>query len=57
MRPAINVTARKYGDKNQIVTNTENDRISLSIFLKQLITKSKWHQIKPILKKNKPVLH
>ena len=49
MRPLINVTTRKDGDKNQVTTNINYDQHSLSIFLKQLI-KSKWHQIKPILK-------
>ena len=58
MRPAISVTTRKDGDKNQIITNINYDQNSLSIFLKQLITKPKWHQKKPIVvTTNKIVLH
>ena len=44
------MTTREDGNKNQIVTNIKYDQNSLSIFWKPLITKSKWHQIKFILK-------
>ena len=37
-------------DKNQKITINNYDQNSLRIILKQLITKSKWHQIKLILK-------
>ena len=43
-----NVTIRKDGDKNQITTNIIYQN-SLSIFLKKLITKSKWREIKAML--------
>ena len=46
-----NMTTRKYGNKNQIVTNINYDQNSLSIFWKPLITKLKWHQIKLILRR------
>ena len=46
-RTVINVTTRKDSDKNQIITNINYDQNSLSLFWKQLNTKSKWHQIKP----------
>ena len=51
MRQVINVITRKDNDKIQIVTNINYDQNSF--FLKQLIAKSKWHQIKTILRKNK----
>ena len=35
MKPVINVTTRKDGDKNQINTNINYDRNPLSMFLKQ----------------------
>ena len=57
MKPVINVTIRKDGAKNQIITKTIYNQNSLSIFLKQLFTKSKRHQIKPILMKIKHVIH
>ena len=57
MKPVINVTTRNEGDKNQIIKNINYDQSSLSIFLKQLINKLKWHQIKPILNRDKPVPH
>ena len=44
------MTTRKDSNKNQIVTNINYDQNSLSIFWKPLITKSKWHQLKFILK-------
>ena len=44
-----NMTTRKDGNKNQIVTNINYDQNYLSIFWKPLITKWKWHQIKFIL--------
>ena len=50
MRPVINVTARKDGDKNQMITNINYNQNSLFIFLKSIITKSEWHQIKLLLK-------
>ena len=45
------MTTRKDGNKNQIVTNINYDQNSLSIFWKPLITKSKEHQIKFILRR------
>ena len=56
MRPVIIVTNEKDRDKNEIITNINYDQNSLSVFLKQLITKSKRHQIKRGLNKNKPLL-
>ena len=55
-RPVINVTTRKDSDKNQIITNINYEQNSLSLFWKQLNTKSKWHQIKPKKEKD-PVYH
>ena len=50
MIPVINVTTKKDGDKNQIITKTNYDQNSLSIFCKQSMIKSKRRQIKRILK-------
>ena len=36
MRPVINVTTRRDGDKNQIVTNINYDQNQLSGFLKKI---------------------
>ena len=52
MRRVINVTTRKENNKIKF-TNNNYDQNSLSIFLKQLITQSKWRQTKTILRKNK----
>ena len=52
MRPVINVTTRKDSDLQKLImTRCPFLQNSLSIFLKQLITKSKRHQIKSMLKK------
>ena len=56
MRPVINVTTRKDGDKEQIITNFNNDQKSL-LFLKLLFIKSTWHQIRPYLRKNYRIVH
>ena len=45
------MATRKEGNKNQIVTNIHYDQNTLSTFWKPLITKSKWHQIKFILRR------
>ena len=45
------MTNRKDGNKNQIVTNINYDQNSLSISGKTIVTKSKGHQIKFILRR------
>ena len=56
MIPVNNVITKRDGDKNQIITNTNYDQNSFSIFCKQSMIKSKRLQIKRILN-NEPVLH
>ena len=57
MRPVINDYQKKHSDENETITKFSYDQNSLSIFLKQLNTKSRWHQIKYLPRKKETVLH